>query len=274
MRKVIDSNMMQSPRLDEYLARSRDNYAVVTDYAAMEAYKGEGASMIHQTMEILGCYPSQVLILKDTQTVCGLKARGNGLQRRMIDWEQTAYFPTFCRALKQGQAKDKLVQQQIENFNKAANAHMERMLKDGEAFPDAFADLARMFTADELRRIRTRAPYKPATVDKIMQAVLSLAAIFFRDHPRVQKWPSADQLRHTYIFRFALCSFVLVLMWIEAGAPKQLKPERIRNDTVDITFATYGTFFDGLLTGDKKAGHIHLQARVMLNLIFGLNLHV
>ena len=41
MRMVIDSNYLQCSALRDYLAASTDNYAVITDYAAMEAYKGD-----------------------------------------------------------------------------------------------------------------------------------------------------------------------------------------------------------------------------------------
>jgi hypothetical protein len=37
MRNVVDSNLLQSAKLRDYLARSPRNFAVLTDYAAMEA---------------------------------------------------------------------------------------------------------------------------------------------------------------------------------------------------------------------------------------------
>ena len=38
-RKVVDSNCLQSEALRTYLSTSAANYVVLTDYAAMEAYK-------------------------------------------------------------------------------------------------------------------------------------------------------------------------------------------------------------------------------------------
>jgi hypothetical protein len=40
MRKVVDSNYMQSPKLRTDLSESWKNVAVIIDYAAMEAFKG------------------------------------------------------------------------------------------------------------------------------------------------------------------------------------------------------------------------------------------
>jgi hypothetical protein len=39
VRKVVDSNFLQTDALKAYLSASRTNYAVLTEYVAMEAYK-------------------------------------------------------------------------------------------------------------------------------------------------------------------------------------------------------------------------------------------
>ena len=80
MRKVVDSNFLQSDELRDYLSKSAGNYVVLTDYAAMEAYKGDTLGTIYRSMEILADYPKQVIVLKGTQVVCGLRGRGAGLQ--------------------------------------------------------------------------------------------------------------------------------------------------------------------------------------------------
>jgi hypothetical protein len=49
VRKIVDSNVLQSPVLRAYLSKSANNFAVLTDYAAMEAYKGDtlGLNMLN-----------------------------------------------------------------------------------------------------------------------------------------------------------------------------------------------------------------------------------
>lgn len=60
MRKVVDSNFLQSDELRDYLSKSAGNYVVLTDYAAMEAYKGDTLDTIYRSMEI---YLKAVLLL-------------------------------------------------------------------------------------------------------------------------------------------------------------------------------------------------------------------
>ena len=76
MRKVVDSNMLQSEVLQSFLHGSKENFAVLTDYVAMEAYKGNTLQSIYRSMEILATRPRQVIVLKGTQSICGLRGVG------------------------------------------------------------------------------------------------------------------------------------------------------------------------------------------------------
>jgi hypothetical protein len=51
------------------------------------------------------------------------------------------------------------------------------------------------------------------------------------------------------------------------GGPKVVKAEKIRNDLVDGNFATFATYFDGLLSMDEKARRIYQQAAIVLESI-------
>ena len=104
MRMVIDSNYLQAPALKKYLSESTENYAVLTDYAAMEPFKGE-PQVIYRSMEILAERPRQVIILKSTQEVCGLSSSDAIRPDGLIDLDQTRGFPIFCQLLARGAAR-------------------------------------------------------------------------------------------------------------------------------------------------------------------------
>ncbi|RDJ01383.1 hypothetical protein B5K06_33615 [Rhizobium grahamii] len=65
-RKVVDSNAMQSEALRSFLSSSTNNCAVLNDYAAMEAYKGDTLISIFRSMEIVCEFPRQIIVLKTT----------------------------------------------------------------------------------------------------------------------------------------------------------------------------------------------------------------
>jgi hypothetical protein len=270
MRKIVDSNFLQSSRLADYLGRSKTHFAVLTDYAAMEAYKGNTLSSIHRSMEILSAYPSQVIILKNTLLVCGLRPRTSHLQRRMIDREQTAGFDQYCSHLKEAANGNKMIQDQLLAMGREADEHMERMLRDAEKMGETLGSVAKTFTDEELKILRKRLPYPKTMLEKISNQAMVIAAILFRDHPRLARLPNAQQLPSTYIFRFSLGAVFLALKKIETGADATLSPAKFRNDLVDLSFATYWTFFDGILTEDKNLKELYVTMTIVLRLAFSV----
>jgi hypothetical protein len=112
-RKVIDSNQLQDGALRLFLSASTDNCAVLTDYAAMEAYKGDTLAWIYGRMEILAQYPRQVLILKSTQDICRLSGGAAILQAALIDEIQTRDFSEYCQDLLAAKYGDVSLQRQL-----------------------------------------------------------------------------------------------------------------------------------------------------------------
>ena len=40
-----------------------------------------------------------------------------------------------------------------------------------------------------------------------------------------------------------------------------IRPEKLRNDMVDVNFAAYALYFDGILTNDQKLRAVYERAR-------------
>ncbi len=129
-RKVVDSNQLQDEALRSYLSASIDNYVILTDYAAMEAYKGDTLACIYDRLRILAQHPNQVLILKGTQYICGLGGRAAVSQSPLIDETQTREFPEFCQHLLAAERGDLSLQQQLLEHGREATVHIDRMLLD------------------------------------------------------------------------------------------------------------------------------------------------
>lgn len=271
MWKVVDSNYLQSDRLHKYLSKTTKNCVVLTDYAAMEAYKGDTFASIYRSMEILSQYPKQVVVLKGTQTICGLRGRKAGLQRRLIDGRQTQGFRTYCKNLLAAERGDISLQRVILDHGHAATAHMDRILADVANLPDALRGIADVFTDAEVKILRKGSDLTDEIIDKFVQNILLLSAVLFRDHPRATNLPDATELPNTFIFRYALCAHLWVLDWISVGSPHRVKPKKMRNDIVDFSFAAYASFFDGLLTKDRKLEKLYHGISGLLPMLFDID---
>ena len=219
-------------------------------------------------MEILAEFPKQVLVLRDTQTICGLRGRSTGLQRLLIDADQTRQFESYCRRLDVAKQGDRKFEDYLLRLGRAAEDQMERVLADATKMSDNFEKLAKTFSDAEIRALRTGDPLTEQMAEKILQSILWGAAFMFRDHPRVQKLPPGEGATNTYIFRAAICLILWALDWISVGGAKGVKAERLRNDMVDISFATYASFFNGLLTADKKLIALHRDSVLLRRALF------
>jgi hypothetical protein len=266
MEVVIDSNFLRSPELRAFLALSPRNKAVLTDYCAMEAYKNaDPIAAMQAQMAILSEFPSQVVVLKGTATVAGLRGRRAGLRRRMIDLDQTTNFPTFCRYLRQA-STDSGVRNTINQYAVTARSNIEAVTADMTGLMSGIVDMAKVYDANELRILRGGGAFTELMIEKFVHVTMLLAAQLHHKQPNSLRMPSAQELPNTFLFRAAVCMQLVVLRWAETGR-STARPEKLRNDVIDLNFATYATFFDDFFTDDKRALDLYAEAKVTLELL-------
>ena len=267
MRRVIDSNFLQDPLLFEFLSASSHNFAVLTDYAWMEAYKGDTLRSIQKSMAILADFPAQVIVLKGTKFVSTLSGRTSGLTRRMIWRDATREFSDFCIHIQAVSKNEVQPSPSILEHGRAATEHMELILSDSARMVENFSNVSRMYTPDEIRIFRTTKTPTSEMVRKTLHIVYEMALLFMKKQPHRIGRPKEGEFENTFLFRYSLCTHLVLLNWIRNGGQKQIKPEKIRNDLVDANFAAFATYFEGLLTNDKKLNDLYNEAWVMLRLM-------
>lgn len=271
MRKVVDTNQLTSDALRTFLAASLRNQVVLSDYVAMEAYQGT-TDGVFRSFSVLKDFPKQVVILKNTRNVSRLHGRTKGLQQRLIDERQTKEFVEYIANMQKAQRGDKRYLAAISEHSRIANAHLSSMREDAKTTAAMLRDFYSIYSKEERAAIREGEGYPPGTVQKIIRQVFEIAASCFRQHPMAPRLPSYAELPNTYIFRYSLCNYLLILDWITRGGFENAKPDRLANDSIDMTFVAYATYFDGLLTADQKMARIHQETRIWLSAQFDLQL--
>ena len=266
MRKIVDRNYLQSPKLRDYLAAWRKHRVVLTDYAAMEAFKGDALVNIASATEILREFPKQVIVLKSTNSISTLKGRRCGYTRRMIDWHQTEGFPEWCGHTARALAGDKDSQRQILENGREADAHLKMMRDYQENYGKNLDAMAKNFSEAELKALRKHEPISEEMFDKIQSHVLEMAAFLFAAHPGIVEPPPARELPYRFVFRYATAGYLVALRWMSVGGAKNVKPEKIRNDIIDCTYAAYATYFQGLLSDDPDANEIYADVKFLIGL--------
>ena len=151
-----------------------------------------------------------------------------------------------------------------------ATAHIDRMLIDMPTLSSGIDLAAKTYSPVELKILRRRETHTPQMLEKLVQNVLLLANELFKGHPGVVDAPRPLRMRDAFIFRYALCGYIAILKRIEDGGAAKTKPEKLRNDVIDVNFATFATYFDGLLSADKRASEIHAEAKLLLSDAFAM----
>jgi hypothetical protein len=261
---VVDSNYLQSRRLREYFEASPNNFALLTDFALMEALKGNTLASIYPSMEIVSSFPQQVKVLKFSSAAKRLRGRPPSLRRRLVDEKQTRNFPKWCRQLelvRQGKAPG--WERELLEQGRVASDHMNLIQYDARGYGDFLDKFDRAFTSAEIKRLRSRQPLTAQVTQKLTAVVSEGAAELFA-LSNIPKVPPPALLPSTFLYRFSLCCCFLTFHWIAVGGVRNVKSSKLRNDMVDLNFATFATFFDGLLSADAKAMEIYTNANFFL----------
>lgn len=263
LRVVIDSNRLQSIDLRAFLQVSPDNFAVLTDYAWIEAYKGNSLVSIQKSMGVLKDFPERVIVLKSTRAICRIEpspsGMGSAMARKGHEFRQTV------TGLLQAEAGDPGAIAQIIAHGESADRQMAKLLTDVFDLPVVFQEMLRtFFTREEIVHIRAGKPYTPEFVRKVLEVADALAETFYRRHPDRPRLPHRRARFHGFIYRHALAALLYFLRWVREGSPLEKAAKKVRNDIVDLSFATYGTFFNGVMTDDAKVRELHMELRVVL----------
>ena len=69
-----------------------------------------------------------------------------------------------------------------------------------------------------------------------------------------------ENILNHYIFRSNLSNFLLALKWVTEHGWTAYPSEKMRNDVVDMFYVSFATYFDGVLSNDRKINSIYQQA--------------
>ena len=270
MKKVIDVGALRSPKLETFLAAARTNVAVITDYAAMECFKGDGNVNVRNSLSIVSRFPDQVLVLRPTSEIARLRPRSKGLHSRFVDERQNRGFRNYCKVVLSGHGDPRAVAFDIYVKEVHARRHFEKLATNVSVVRNGIAKLASSYPPEGLKALRARRPISQSFADRLIDDILTITAIFFRDQDGLGEMPVLADAIFSLPFRYALCSYALTVKWISDGGHSTAAAPKLSNDFTDMTYAAYATFFDGLITNDAKLNEIYHTASWMLREVFSV----
>ncbi|AMR77952.1 hypothetical protein [Cupriavidus nantongensis] len=266
MKMVIDANYFEHEDLRNYLRSSRENIAVLIDYAGMEMRKGDALRNVSRSLSILCQFPKQVLVLKGTREVAGLRMATQGLDKRLIDKTQTRDFAQFCAQTHRAVNGDKLLLAALEDSTRTAKDHFDAMQKGMEQMEVVVAGYATRFTQKELSELRTGRAYGPELDARIAEHVFELWATVRQSHPDVKRAANVEEAVNNIVFRYTAAGYVWLLEKLRSGVSIEnvLSPKKVTSDFIDIVYVAYATYFDGILSKETRVQRNYEQTLAML----------
>lgn len=270
VRVVIDTNRLRSDELAAFLASSSEHIAVITDYAWMEAYKENPLVTLPKSMGVLKDYPDQVILLKGTKEICALDPSAPGMALAMQYKNSASEFRRMLVGLEAAEAGNKAVIRQIEEHSVVAGRHMAKLLSDMSGMTAALADVAAtIYSQSEIGIIRSGRQYPLNLLEKFLTTSDYVAERFYLAHPLKPKRPKPRVRIDAFTYRYALATQLFLFSWIRGGNQMNKAQVKLRNDLVDINFATYATYFNGFMSGDRRVVEIHAELRAIVRLLGG-----
>ncbi len=270
---VVDKNFLESPELAEFLSADPSHRAVLIDFSAIEGYAGNPVKNMHKSLAIVSQHPDQILVLKGAGEIIAMGAINPDTRFDLVDWNQTRGFAKFCRQLERAKAGDPKYVAAIAGLAQAAQAHLAMMETKMAFMSDAFEEIRRMVGPEALRARREKTKLPLEAGKKIITLICHLADSLFANDPTVPKIQGTlAEARHYYTFRYATASVVLALLWAQSGGAGGARTDKLRNDFVDLSYVTAATYFDGLLTNDKKMSDIFAETVFLIEDFFPGNM--
>lgn len=249
---VLDKNMFGREcfqQVKSYLESSTQNFLVVTDFLVRECMQGNAAHNFVSDFSKLVSFVDQLVVPKPTLPISRLSPRSEGLHNRLICHEQTA---DLRRGLSDTLHNIKS-HGPTERFLKFANQSQclfDELLGRANEMQAHLSVLIETFPRDELKAIRSRKNVTKQFAHHLLGQIAEFAVAMFPEGVPLPKMP---HVLYSFPYRYALAYINLALDWrLNDGGIRNAKPEQIRNDSIDLTYVTYSTFFDGLLSQDKR----------------------
>jgi hypothetical protein len=225
MIKIIDVGYLRDERVEAYLKDDVNNLLAFTVFACMEALKAD--------------YNSK------------------NFRETFIDKEQTLTFPEFCIRVSRVDDSDTEFAKNLLEKSQRATECLDGIADNAALMLKAITAYSREMDKGFLKNIRTGKKWKIDEYQYVCTQVLEACKKIFQKKINETQLPTKENFLNHYIFRYTLSCFLLVLKWLTDRGWTSHPAEKVRNDTVDMSYVAFATYFDGVLSKDKKINSIY-----------------
>ncbi len=263
MRVIIDTNCLESEELKVFLNSSRDHFAVLPEHTTAEIFRPRSNQAIFGSLSIVCRFPKQVIILNGNRLANRVDPKVAAISNHFINQEETKTFPQFCEMIGAAKNGDAAYLMQIEERRGWAKQRAESTQIAMGDQSEALEELLSNFGQSEIRDLRAGRPLADSMRQTIMELTAAIADSMFSDQVPGRHIHRPPYRYNQFVWRYTLCHVIQMLQLVRNGATRRA-PAKARNDHFDNVFATFGTYFNGVMSNDRGVLVTQLIARSIL----------
>lgn len=265
MHKVVDFGALRSEQLAAFFAQSKANVGVLTDMMAIESLKQKEVRHYQLSLDVLSRNANRVVILKPSGVGARLRPNPREFPDNLIDWDATARFPAFCAQVLSDPRPE--VVTHIDNNQTKARGFVANVRANIETLREAVSSTLANFPSEVLADLRSGRTdrFHPELLRHIRASGEMIALGHFEKLFPSEPFPNRVDLLHWLPLRYSVALYSLAVKWTIAGGLSSAKPDKLRNDGIDMFYVGYGTAFDGVISEDGKLLEIYDLARAALD---------
>lgn len=258
MKKILDVNFIKSDeKLKKYLS-NKSNILVAIESLQKEVFKGDKA--FEGSLKKMHEYADQLIFLRKTSAIYR-QAKSVGFFEDKKGTKDFRYASKFYR--ENLHSLDPKLQETMRELKKDAENGLLYHDKNVKIFTENVENLSKSFTEQELKILRKNLPVTESMKKKVIEFIFLISESLHQQHCVTfdKKTP-----KNSFILRYSIALFFLTLNYVKLGKDKNenIRKDRIRNDIIDLEYATFATFFDGLLSDDEQMNTIYKSTKKWL----------
>lgn len=241
-----------------FLGASNENQILFSDFELKEAFNGANRQRIIRTFAPVRDFSPQMWALRLTPQIS------------MIEPNEADPSPGFIDELQSNRLRAYLhnvftdadgIGEFIAIASGDAEHHFESLMPSVPLIKKDIERFLGSLTATDLAKLRKENIINPRIADATIEGVTYVMALLMKERGEDSV---PEHMENSFMFRFIVANYVLSLFWGVLGGLDSVKPKKLRNDVTDTTYATFATFYDGLITNDHKLRGICVNTRLLL----------
>ena len=264
--KVLDINVLRDTQsLASFLESG--NFGLLEHYTFTEMTKRKAWSTLSQNMAIVAQYGPTIKILKDPWDVISITLNKETVDPlTLIDEQATRKFPSWVKGVIDPAARAS-EEPQFVSLAKQSEDFFSTLGPEAHNNIANIAELKTKMPRAVINQIKKSGDIPPEWHHYFQNTAYRKTEAFLVSTGL--SLPQNNRLKNFWGFRFCLALGILecyIAVWASLeGKNVEEKLSTIKNDGIDCLHVAYGSFFDGILSNEKKLPFISNNLTTLLN---------